>query len=282
MRYLSGSYVRKAYPKRPEWSRKGDFGRLLVVGGSATFYGAPALSATAALRAGCDLVKIVAPENSASVYASVSPNLIVEPVTGNCFNAMHTRKLLDVTGGYDAVVLGPGLGLKSETFTFVHNLLSRLDVPCVIDADAIKAVSSARELLKPGHILTPHSMEFQVIFGREPSKNLRERTLQVKGLASELGCTILLKGHIDVISNGESTALNKTGTPYMTRGGTGDTLSGICGALLAMGLEPFHAACSAAYLNGLAGEMASKSLGPGTLATDVLSSIPVALRKILK
>jgi NAD(P)H-hydrate repair Nnr-like enzyme with NAD(P)H-hydrate dehydratase domain len=97
-----------------------------------------------------------------------------------------------------------------------------------------------------------------------------------------MGCTILLKGHVDVISDGHATALNKTGDPCLTKGGTGDTLAGMCGALLAMGLDPFAAACSAAYINGLAGELASREFGQGMLASDLVSCIPKALKSALR
>jgi NAD(P)H-hydrate epimerase len=93
-------------------------------------------------------------------------------------------------------------------------------------------------------------------------------------VAKELGTTILLKGNTDLISDGEQTYLNKTGTPYMTKGGTGDTLAGICGALLARKVEPFEAACCAAYINGNAGKVAGMKFGEGLLASDLLEEIP--------
>jgi NAD(P)H-hydrate epimerase len=281
MRYIPRSYIRKSYPKREAWSHKGDSGRLLVVGGSRTYSGAPGLAALASLRTGCDLATVAAPDRAANIIATFSPDLITEPMAGNFLNNWHTHTILDLSKSADAVVLGSGLGRRRETMTFVQNLLSRIDKPCVIDADAIHAVALNKKIIKPCFLLTPHSREFQSLSGIEASTTLKERALQTRDLSRSLGCTILLKGHIDVISDGTSTALNKTGCSFMTKGGTGDTLSGICGALLAMGLEPFKAACSSAYLNGLAGEIASKNLGPGMLATDILQSIPLALNKTI-
>ena len=280
MKYVTKSLVRKSLPKKHDWSHKGDFGRLLIIGGSKTYYGAPVLSALAALRTGCDLVRIVAPEKSAEVYASISPDLMVEPIPGHNFNNWHARGILDLAKDYDAVLIGPGLGIKRETLSFVHNFLQRLDKPCVIDADAIKAISSNKKILKSNCVLTPHSMEFQLLTDQKPSNNLRERSEQVKLFTKHLGCTILLKGHIDIISNGKETLLNKTGTPFMTKGGTGDVLAGICGALLAMGFSPIAAASSAAYLNGLAGEAIAKRLGQGLLASDVVNNIPSILKRL--
>lgn len=281
MKYISKDFVKKDYPRRNPWSHKGDFGRLLVVGGSRKYSGSPALAGLAALRAGCDLVTVAAPERAANIIASFSPDLITEPVTGNCLNNWHTRSVLEMTKQADAVVLGGGLERKPETMTFVQNLLARLEKPCVIDADAIHAVSANKKLLKDSFILTPHSGEFLTLTDHEPSQNIKERLEQVRLFSSHMGCTILLKGHIDAISDGKSVALNKTGSPFMTKGGTGDTLAGICGALLAMGLEPFRAACSAAYINGLSGELASREFGPGLLASDLVSFIPRTLKSIL-
>jgi len=281
VRYISRGFVRKSYPERPAWSHKGDFGRLLVVGGSRRYSGAPALAALAALRSGCDLVTVAAPERAANIIASFSPDLITEPITGNCLNNWHTRSVLEMAKQADAVVLGGGLGRRPETMTFVQNLLARLDKPCVIDADAIHAVSANKKLLGGSFILTPHSGEFLTLTDHEPSQNIKERLEQARLFSSHMGCAILLKGHIDVISDGKSVALNRTGIPFMTKGGTGDILAGICGALLAMGLEPFGAACSAAYINGLAGDLASREFGPGLLASDLISFIPRALKSIL-
>jgi hydroxyethylthiazole kinase-like uncharacterized protein yjeF len=280
MKYVTKDSVKKNFPGRPPWSRKGDFGKLLVIGGSRRYTGAPALSALSALRAGCDLVTVAAPERAANTVASFSPDLITEPFAGNHFNNWHTRSVLELANQFDAVVIGGGLGRKRETYTFVQNFLSRLQKPCVIDADALHAVGINRKLSRPEHVLTPHSSEFQLLSGNGPSKNVKERANQSSELARHMNCTILLKGHVDVISDGKQTILNKTGTPFMTKGGTGDTLSGICGSLLAHGISPFTAACSAAFINGLAGELASRKRGPGTLSSDVLDSIPAVLQRM--
>lgn len=280
MRYVTKPLVKKSIPKRPDWSHKGDFGRLLVIGGSRTYSGAPALAALAALRSGCDLVKIAAPERAANIAASFSPDLITEPIAGHIFSSLHTHRILELAESHDAVVIGSGLGRKPETMTFVQNLLSRLKKPCVIDADAIHAASLNKNILKPSHILTPHSHEFEILSGKVPSNKIGERSLLAKAFAGEFNCTTLLKGHIDVISSRSETLLNKTGSPFMTKGGTGDILAGMCGAFLAMGLPPFNAACSAAYITGLAGEESARKYGPGLLASEVIEHIPMAVKKL--
>lgn len=276
------SDLKGCYPKKQDWSHKGEFGRLMIIGGSLTYSGAPALSALSAMRMGADLVHVCAPERAADVISSFSPDLIADPIKTDYFNNWHTRILLDRAEGFDAVVIGGGLEKRAETNLFVENFLNQIDKPCVVDADAIAAVSRNREAIKSNFIITPHAKEFFMLAGSEPSKDIRKREKEVKTLARELDTTILLKGRVDIISNGNKTALNRTGNPWMTKGGTGDILSGICGGFLAMGNPPFESACAGAHLSGLAGDYAKKQLGPGIIPSDIITAIPHVLKRILK
>jgi NAD(P)H-hydrate epimerase len=107
---------------------------------------------------------------------------------------------------------------------------------------------------------------------------LEERIDAVKKVAAELKTTILLKGHIDVISNGKEVMLNKTGSPLLTKAGLGNTLAGICAAILARGIDTFTSACAAAYINGKAGELAAEKFGEGLLPTDLIEFIPEVIK----
>jgi NAD(P)H-hydrate epimerase len=157
--------------------------------------------------------------------------------------------------------------------------LEKIKVPCVIDADAIHAISLNKKFLKrKNFVVTPHTYEFYVLSGIKVGKDLKERIRAVKEVASELKTTILLKGHIDVISDGKKIAINRTGSPYMTKGGLGDTLAGICGALLARKANCFEAACAAAYINGKAGELAAKKYKEGLIASDLIEEIPRVIK----
>ena len=122
-------------------------------------------------------------------------------------------------------------------------------------------------------MLTPHLYEFYVLTGVKLSKDLDERIAAVKKAAAELKTTILLKGRADIISDGKRVALNKTGSPYLTVGGTGDTLAGILGSFLAQGQDIWTSSCATAYINGLAGQLAADEFGPGVLATDLVDYI---------
>jgi NAD(P)H-hydrate epimerase len=189
------------------------------------------------------------------------------------------ERILALTEGKCAIVIGPGLWRTKATRQAFIEIIKRIQLPMVIDADAIRAISAAKHLLKDKiAILTPHEDEFRELTGEIPSTNLKERISLVSKYAKKLKTIILLKGHIDVISNGSKTVLNRTGSPYMTVGGMGDTLAGICGALLAKDIPPFLAAQAAAYINGKAGELAVKKYGEGVITTDLIKEIPNVIR----
>lgn len=266
--------VKDIYRKRGSWSRKGDFGRLLVIGGSRLYSGSPAFNAIAALRAGCDLVTIAAPEGVASVIRSFSPDMIVYPLKGELLSKKHVKEIKQLMEKHTAMVIGGGLTRDKKVLEAVSVILRESRLPTVVDADALYTV---RKKLAKRFLLTPHSHEFCVLSNERPTNFAADRINSTKKLAANLNCTVLLKGHIDVISDGNRAAENATGNPYMTKGGFGDTLAGICGALLARGTDAFEAACAAAYINGLAGDLAVKMFHEGTMASDLLWCIPKSI-----
>jgi NAD(P)H-hydrate epimerase len=288
MKVVTQSILNKIYKKRPENSKKYDFGLLIVIGGSEFYSGSPALSALAAFKSGVDMVRIIAPQRAADIIASFSPDLAAFPLEGKWLTKEHLPILLEMTKsakivsyGKTAVVIGGGMGRSNATQEVILEYLSQIDVPVVVDADAIYALSKNLEIISgKNFLITPHAYEFFILTGKEiyqlPEK---EKIEIVKNQAKKLGATILLKGKTDVISNGKEVALNKTGTPYLTTGGTGDTLAGICGALLARGIDPFLAAQAAAFINGKAGEIVAKRMGEGLLATEIIKAIPEVLPK---
>ncbi|MBI2971311.1 MAG: NAD(P)H-hydrate dehydratase [Candidatus Aenigmarchaeota archaeon] len=275
---VTKSILKNVYKPRTPWAHKGNFGSLLVVGGSRMYSGTVAFNALAALRAGCDLVTIAAPERAADTAAAFSPDIIAYPLKGDFLAARHLKELEKLKEGKDALVVGGGMGREKETMDAINTFLSGIEIPSVIDADAIHAVAGNRKVIQSNFVITPHTVEFHVLTGEKAGNDVKERALQAKKYAAEFRCTVVLKGHVDVISDGTRTALNRTGSPYMTKGGTGDTLAGICGSLLAQDNDPFTAACAAAYINGKAGEIAAKEKRQGLLASDIIEKIPEAVR----
>lgn len=261
--------------KRDFKTKKGDNGRVLVIGGSYTFSGAPTLSALAALRAGADLVYVASPEDTAKIIAGYSPDLITIKLSGRNISPDNFNELRPWIDRADVVVIGPGMGLDERTVEaskLIVNYLRDINKPAVIDADALKSISGFK--LYSNAIITPHAGEFKIFFKEEAEKEIRKRIEQVREKAKMCNCTILLKGYVDVISDGEEFRLNKTGNPGMAVGGTGDTLTGVVGTLLAQKLRPIDAAAIGVFVNSLAGTLAYLEIGAHLAPTDILNKIP--------
>lgn len=261
-------------------AHKGDFGRLLVIGGSEVFSGAPALVSLAALRTGVDIAYLAAPAKTAYAVSSVSPNLITLKLKGNHLSPSNIAVLTPYLEMVDAVVMGPGLGLHTETREFVKACVTAIESagkPLLLDADGLKAFAEFKRPLKVPLVLTPHAGEYAILAGRKLSESFEERVDQVQETAAELKAVILLKGQVDVICNAKRVKLNFTGNPGMTVGGTGDVLSGVVGALLAQKADAFEAAVAGAFVNGAAGDFAADEIGYHLVATDLLERIPRVL-----
>ncbi len=280
---VNKNILKDIYKPRLAETRKHNFGLLIVIGGSEFYSGSPALSAMAAFRAGVDMVRIIAPKRAADIIASFSPNLAAYPLEGKWLTKEHLPTLISMTEsakitskGKTAVVIGGGVGRSKETQEVILEYLSQVSVPVVIDADAIYALGENPEIIlnKP-FLITPRTYEFFVLTKKEirelPEK---EKIRIVQEEASRLGATILLKGEIDIISNGQEVALNKISSFYITKGGCGDTLAGICGALMARGVDPFFAAQAGAFINVKAGQIAEQGKKESLLATDLINAIP--------
>ncbi len=265
---------------RPSESHKGDFGRLLIIGGSETYSGAPALVALAALRTGVDLVYVAAPEKTAQALSSMSPDLITVKLEGGRLNERNLSDLKAYVERVDAVAFGPGLGLHAETRRTVKevvNIVEAAGKPLLLDADALKAFADCKRKLKVPMVLTPHPGEYAVLTGSRLAEGLQAKVSEVQKTAAGLGAVILLKGAVDVVSDGRRVKLNYTGNPSMTVGGTGDVLSGIVAAFLAQRVEPFEAAVAGAFVNGAAGDFVFEETGPHMVATDLITWIPQIL-----
>ncbi|MDD5145253.1 MAG: NAD(P)H-hydrate dehydratase [Candidatus Pacebacteria bacterium] len=279
--------LKNIYKERTEEEvKKYDYGLLIVIGGSDFYSGSPALSSLAAFRAGADMVRIIAPKRAADIIASFSPILAAYPLEGKWLEKNHLATLVGMTEaakvsakGKVSVVIGGGIGRSDETQDVILEYLEQINVPVVIDADAIHAISKKPEVIKgKNFLITPNTYEFFVLTKREIYKlPIDEKIKAIQEESGKIGATILQKGGIDIISNGKELAISQGGSPYMTKGGMGDTLAGVCGALLARGVNVFEAACAASYINKKAGEAAVKKLRDGVTAKDLIEKIPEVL-----
>jgi NAD(P)H-hydrate epimerase len=272
------------YPKPFLESHKGDNGKVLIIGGG-PFTGAPALAGMAAYRTGVDLVRIATPSDAYPVVASYSPNFIVHPLSGGYLKPKDIEVILNFLPNVDCVVIGPGLGAHKSTRSAVRTILKKCTKPVLIDADGIKAAGEKRSVLTTNRsltgVITPHLAEFMVLAGEKLPDSIPDRSEVVKKYAKKLKLTIILKGPIDIISDGTNIKLNRTGNPGMTVGGTGDVLAGIVGGLLAKGLSPYNAARVGSFVNGYSGDLAFEELKYSMLATDVIDKIPLTLNRFI-
>jgi len=269
MKYIGPGDVLR-YPVPDDNSHKGENGRLMIIAGG-PYFGAPAMSSMAALRTGADIVRLFTPSNVAQAIATYCPVLMITPLPGDHLVSESVDMLLAESMNYDAVLIGPGIGKDPDTMLAVKEFVRKCKTPMVIDADALSAIIGM-EILTPT-IITPHKGEFRKLDskygGPEP-------------LAQMMNVTLLLKSHVDTITDGNATRYNRTGTPAMTGAGTGDVLSGAVAALLSKGLSTMEAAALGAFLTGKAGEYAFKDKSYGLIATDLIEEIPHVIRDNLR
>ncbi len=252
---------------------KGDNGRILIIGGGA-YVGAPALAALAALRAGADIITIAAPANVSDIIASFSPNLIVSSLTSDILTPDDLPIITELVQEHDVVVIGMGLGRDELALRAIKAIIP-ICKKVVIDADALSVLDLP---LDGSSIITPHAGEFKRLAGRNISKDCKKRTALVKKFAKENNVVVLLKGKVDIISDGTSIKMNRTGNVGMTVGGTGDVLAGVVGTFYAKN-DAFESAIAGAFITGLAGDIAFEEYGFGLLATDVIDNIPKAIKE---
>ncbi|MAK26368.1 MAG: NAD(P)H-hydrate dehydratase [Euryarchaeota archaeon] len=262
-------------------ARKGDRGRLLIIGGG-PYHGAPILSGDAAARSGCDLVHVAMPKESRSRVEwppHLIPESIPDEVTLTMSSVEHLIGRVLSGRGVQAIVIGPGLGKGEETIRAVQRLLyiaAEGDVPVVIDADAISALPKGAWPRKLRGIATPHAKEAEAWIGQEIA-SIRPY-LDVENDVE--GRVVIVTGSVDrLIGPFGRGCLATGGHPRMATGGTGDLLAGLCGGLLAQGMEPWPAARLACALLRAAGEEAVSSKGPGLVAGDVPVHIAETLAK---
>jgi len=251
------------YPDFDSKKRKGQNGKVAIIGGG-PYSGAPALAALGSYRAGADLVHVFVPESSFNQVSSFAPELIVHKLPGNIISENSMDLFFEEE--FDSIVIGPGMGKNPESLNAVQLIIDSCN-NIVIDADAISKYNFQNKNI----IITPHKGEL-LRLGIESS---RENLML---FSSKNNLTLLLKGEIDIITDGYFVKNNISGHPRMAVGGSGDVLAGVCGSFMAKGLTPFETARLAAYSLGKAGESCYEDIGSGFLPTDLALSISKILQ----
>jgi NAD(P)H-hydrate epimerase len=260
-------------PPRGRQGHKGMFGRVLIVGGSDQMIGAPVLAGTAALRLGSGLVQIAMPQSVLAAALSITPELIGLGLGGS------GKPLLKAADQADALVIGPGLGQTPASRLRVMRL-TKIEKPMVLDADALNIL--AKKWPKSFHaktVLTPHPGEMRRLTGADSIPTDDEgRIALANEFARSHRIVLVLKGERTVVSDGTRFFVNTTGDSSLSKGGSGDILSGMLGCLLGQKMEVFDAACLAVNLHGRAGELAGAKLGRrSVLSRDVIDALPAAI-----
>ncbi len=276
---LEESDVRRRLPERRPDSHKGTFGHVLVVAGSWGKTGAAALAGMGALRAGAGLATVATRPEALVPVMQHAPELMgLELVNDGPLGPKDLNALLDAADGKQAVVIGPGIPRGEETGKVLASFLEELEIPCVLDADALNALAGNVEVLKKSKgdlLLTPHPGEMARLMGLTTAEVSRDRIGAARSLALSTQVVVVLKGARTAIAREDGTVfLNPTGNPGLATGGTGDVLSGVCGALLAQGLSPEDAAVTGVYAHGLAGDVVAQRRGRmGLVASDLLEGL---------
>ena len=276
-------------PRRSRAAHKGDCGRILVIAGSVGYTGAAALSSLAALRIGAGLVTLAIPASLNDVMEVKLTEIITRPMPETAARSLSQAALepiLELAAKNDVVAMGPGLSLHPETVRLVRELVGRLPLPMVLDADALTALSEDLSPLKGPHapvVLTPHPGEMARLLNSSPAEVQKQRVSACREVARTARGVVVLKGAATLIADEEGRLrINRTGNPGLASGGTGDVLTGMIAGLLGQGLSPFDAAGVGVYLHGLAGDLAAAEKGEmGLIASDLLEKIPAATEQVL-
>ena len=270
-------------------ANKGTYGHVLVIGGSLGKAGAAAMAGFSALRAGAGLSTVATPKSVLATVASFHPEVMTEPLAETKEGTISLRAVgldLDALLERKALAIGPGISRNSETAEFVRTIVTRGDKSIVVDADALNAFEgTADQLTGRGRtvVITPHPGEMARLTGMSIAEIQANRLEIARNFAREHELIVVLKGHRTLIAAPTAAPdgtvwVNPTGNPGMATGGTGDILTGMVAGLIAQHPQrALEATALAVYLHGLAGDLASESVGENSLvATDLVRFLPQA------
>lgn len=287
--WTAGPSIRGRIPRTEEPAHKYSAGALLVVAGSKGVTGAPVMVVEGAQRTGCGIIFLATPASAApDVDLRLTEALVYgtpENDTGQ-ITSSALEQVLEQAERATALVVGPGMGTGEEGTRLVEGILEGVEAPVLLDADAISNLSGSEALSKREGptVVTPHPGELSRLM-ESGTKELQARRLHSAWEAAEKhGCCVLLKGSGTIVTDGGRTAVNSTGSVALATAGTGDVLSGVIGALLSRGMDPYDAARTGAWVHGRAAELWLEETGlPGEsfIATDLLSYIPRAVSEVL-
>lgn len=262
-------------PMRDPDAHKGDFGQVVIIGGSKTMPGAPVLSAYSALRIGAGAVFFTSFKEAPAVLVPAELMHVVIENTKGFFLPSDLKFVKKRLATAKAVVVGPGISTEDQTGDFLIDLLKELKgkkTNILIDADALNLIAQngLSQIDLKGTILTPHPGEMARLLAVSTQEIQRDRYHAASTLAEQTGAIVVLKGASTIIYNNGKGWVNRTGNPYMATPGSGDVLTGLIAGLLAQGLSPLEAAKLGVYLHGKGGDLAILDQQSPLIASDIL------------
>jgi hydroxyethylthiazole kinase-like uncharacterized protein yjeF len=275
-------------PRRAE-SNKGNYGHVLVIGGSLGKAGAAAMAGMSALRAGAGLATVATAKSVTATVAGFHPEIMTEPLPETLAGSISLRakkRLTDLAKGKSVLAIGPGISRIPETSNLVRTLVSKNKIPIVLDADGLNAFDGkAKQLNGKGRtlVITPHPGEMARLAGCTIADVQKNRLQIARTFAGDHDLIVVLKGHRTLVVQPDGEAwVNATGNPGMSTGGTGDILTGMVAAMLAQNPnDAMLAVCSAVHLHGLAGDVMREQVGEHAMvATDLLRGLPEAFGRV--
>jgi NAD(P)H-hydrate epimerase len=286
---MSTAWVRECLPARSSSSNKGTFGRVMVVAGSANYPGAARLCAEACYRAGAGLVTLACADWLRAIVAPAVPEVTYVPLGDEIrLSTTAVKTIVAAAGGYDVLLIGPGLGQSQDVRDAIEQLLTQAPDSVrasVVDADGLNALAKRdrwHERIKSALVLTPHPGEMSRLTGKTVGEIQSDRLGAALAAAAEWGQTVVLKGAHTVVAAADGhAAISPHATSLLATAGTGDVLAGTIAGLIAQGMAPFEAAASGVYVHGAAAEEAGMDFGDrGMLAGDLLPALPKAIRVV--
>ena len=284
---IDDKFVRSNFPKRENNSQKGDYGKVLVIAGSAGMTGAAYLSSQTAVTTGSGLVTLAVPSSLNGAMEAKTTEVMTVPLSdkNGRISAGAIDEILKRVDKADTVLIGPGLGRCDDVSEVVESVLEYSKVPVIIDADGINAVAENMKALSSCTVIfTPHTVEMSRLTGLEREYIEDNRLVTAKEFAEENGVTLILKGHHTIVTGQDGEQyINITGNSGLATGGSGDVLAGTVASLVSRGINETVASAMAVYIHGLAGDIAKDKYGiESVTASKVMECIPCALRQILQ
>ena len=259
---------------------KGTFGTLACVCGSYGMAGAAMLCGSAAVTAGAGIVKMIIPDKIYSICASNLWENVFVPLPCSDSGTLSGESADTIVGEIaesTAAVIGCGLRVNDDTRRICDSVIARTTRPLIIDADGLNCISQHKDVLLQRNaptIITPHPGEMARLCGISVNDVQSNRTKTAESFALEYGCIVVLKGVDTVITDGSSTIINPTGNGCLAKGGSGDVLAGIIGALVCQGIDPFNAASAGVYLHGFAADECVDTISSScVIARDIIFAV---------